>query len=134
MEDLDNISQLASIIPEIRSNLDQYTNWINNFNNLLITNKLGATINSVGTIMIDAPSSMSDEILHNLKNRVRVLDGVIKQREGDIKSLLDQAIELKSKIKNSTTSTTPSITTTNNINNISSLSAKFTEFKNKYPF
>jgi hypothetical protein len=101
---------------------------------LLITNKLGATINSAGTIMIDAPSSMSDEILHNFKNRVRVLDGVIKQREGDIKSLLDQAIELKSKIKNSTTSTTPSVTTINNINNINSLSAKFTEFKNKYPF
>jgi hypothetical protein len=134
MEDLDNITQLASIITEIRSNMDQYTNWINSFNNLLITNKLGATINSAGTIMIDAPSSMSDEILHNFKNRVRVLDGVIKQREGDIKSLLDQAIELKSKIKNSTTSTTPSVTTINNINNINSLSAKFTEFKNKYPF
>jgi hypothetical protein len=80
-------------------------------------------MDSTGSIMLDAPFSMPDETLIDLKNRVRVLDGVIKHREGDIETLLDKVNELKSKIADQ-----------NTLNNINNLSARFDAFKKNYSF
>jgi hypothetical protein len=123
MENMELMTQITTAMVDIQSNLNQYKTWIDSFNLLVTTNNLLVSMDSTGSIMLDAPFSMPDETLIDLKNRVRVLDGVIKHREGDIETLLDKVNELKSKIADQ-----------NTLNNINNLSARFDAFKKNYSF
>jgi len=123
MENMELMTQITTAMVDIQSNLNQYKTWIDSFNLLVTTNNLLVSMDSTGSIMLDAPFSMPDETLIDLKNRVRVLDGVIKHREGDIETLLDKVNELKSKIADQ-----------NTLNNINNLSARFDAFNKNYSF
>src|ERR1700744_585315 len=110
--------QNIDIFCQIPSLLDQYEAFISQFNTFITSNNLGVSMNSTDGIMVDCPGHISDSDLEKFKLRIKVLDGVIKQRESQLSDLFSRLNSLKDdeSLKEGT------------------LTKKFQELKAKYPF
>lgn len=116
------MTELFEIINQIDPLLNQYEMFINQFNDFINSNKLGVSMNSEDGIMVDCPGDIADSKLENFKLKIKVLDGVIKQREVQLNDLLNKGTTLKSSTKDIESF------------KIGSLTTKFQELKAKYPF
>jgi|ERR1700761_5508045 len=116
------MTELLEIINQIDPLLNQYETFINQFNDFVNNNKLGVSMNSEDGIMVDCPGDVTDSKLENFKLKVKVLDGVIKQRELQLSDLLNKGATLENSTKDIESF------------KIGSLTNKFQELKAKYPF
>jgi hypothetical protein len=114
--------ELLEIINQIEPLLGQYEMFINQFNEFISINKLGVSMTSGDGIMVDCPGDVADSILDKYKLKIKVLDGVIKGRELQLKDLLDRGNILENSTKDIESF------------KIGTLTNKFQGLKSKYAF
>ena len=108
---------MFQILTEINSLLPQLSDFVNQFNNLVITSKISVITDSTGNMSIDVPQDMSDSVANNLSTRIGVIDRLITTRGQEINDLFQKGLEIENNIKK------------DNPNYTSQLTEKIAEFK-----
>ena len=108
---------ISQVVSEINNLLPQLTDFINQFNNLINQTGIQVVSDSMGSMSIDVPANMSDAEVHNISQRIGVIDRLINTRGEEINKLLQEGLRLENKLK------------TENPHYVSQLTNKIEEFK-----
>ena len=93
-----DIGDLAAIVLTIGSHLSELTTFINKFDNTVVENGINVITDSSGSLSIDAPSTMSDEVANKVSTRISIIDSLISKRQSDITDLIQKGLALQNKI------------------------------------
>lgn len=93
-----DVADLTGIILTIGSHLSELTTFINKFDNTVVENGINVVTDGSGTLSIDAPSTMSDEIANKVATRISVIDSLISKRQSDTSDLIQKGLALQNKI------------------------------------
>jgi hypothetical protein len=103
MTDLLHISEhlpsLTFISNEIGSLLPQLSNFIDQFNQVVIQYDVNVISDSSGNFTADVPSSMSEELGNKVVKRIGIIDGLIDSHKTTISDLFAKGAALEKEIK-----------------------------------
>ena len=94
-----SIAELTEISLQIDKLLPQLSNFIDQFNNLVLTTNINVITDFSGNMSIDVPVSMSDSEAENISKRINIIDRLIKTRGQEINDLLQKGLVVENKIK-----------------------------------
>ena len=109
-----NISQ---IIIEINGLLPQFSEFINQFNNVINQHSISVITDSTGNMSLDVPKNMSDSDANQIGLRISIIDRLISTKGQEINSLFTQGVVTENKLK------------LENPNYVSQLTDKLEEYK-----
>ena len=109
-------SDLSSIITELNALLPQFSDFIDQFNNVVNQTGINVITDSAGNMSIDVPKNMTDSVANSTSTRIGILDRLISTRGQEISDLIQKGSELENKLK------------FENSNYISQLSDKISEY------
>lgn len=93
-----DVIDLAGIILTIGSHLSELSTFINKFDNTVVENGINVITDGSGSLSIDAPSTMSEEVANKVATRISVIDSLISKRQSDISDLIQKGLALQNKI------------------------------------
>jgi hypothetical protein len=79
--------------------MSQLTLFINQFNELVITNNINVVSDAAGNISIDVPSTMTEDLQNKLARRVGIIDRLITDRSSTLDELFRQGFDIENNIK-----------------------------------
>lgn len=90
----------TEILTKLNELLPQLSEFIGQFNHVVLSNNINVTTDSMGNMSIDVPSSMPDVQADTLSKRVGIIDRLITTRGQEIDGLLQRGLEIEKKIQN----------------------------------
>lgn len=96
---LESTFDLSSIITDINELLPQLSDFINNFNKVVVENDINVITDSAGNMSIDFPAKTSDSDANKLTARVGVIDRLIGTQDQKISDLLKEGLIIEEKLK-----------------------------------
>ena len=114
---LDSNLELTNILSEINTLLPQLSNFLIQFNSVVIETGVNVVSDSGGNMAIDVPSGMSDEEATNVSKRIGVIDRLITTHGNNLNDLFHKGLSIENKLK------------AEDSNYISPLTEKIQEFK-----
>lgn len=111
------IEELTTISLQIDRLLPQLSDFIDQFNNLVLTTNINVITDSSGNMSIDVPGNMSDSEADKISKRINIIDRIIITRGQEINDLLQKGLSVETRIK------------TQNSNYTSQILDKVNEFK-----
>jgi hypothetical protein len=112
-----SISELAELTVKINELLPQFSDFISQFNNLIISNSINVIIDTSGNMTLDVPITMSDIDAQNIGKRIGIIDRLIITRGQEIDQLLQKGLSIEADLKKE------------NLNYTSQILDKVNEFK-----
>jgi hypothetical protein len=79
--------------------MPQLTEFIGQFNNIVVNDSINVITETNGNMSIDVPSSMSDNRAEQLSKRIGIIDRLITTRGQEIDALLQKGFEIENKLK-----------------------------------
>jgi hypothetical protein len=121
-ETLESNMDISQIVTEINVLLPQLSDFINQFNNLVIQTGINVITDSAGNMDIDVPKNMSDSAATKISTRIGIIDRLIITRGQEINDLFQKGLEIEKNIKiekpNYTSELTDKITEFKRLNSI----------------
>lgn len=96
---LESNMDIFQVVTQIDSLLPQFSDFINQFNNLVIQSGINVVTDSVGNISIDVPRGMPDREATQLSTRIGVIDRLITARGQELNDLFEKGMHLESDLK-----------------------------------
>ena len=90
---------LTEVLTQVDSVLPQLAEFITRFNDLIISNDINVITEVDGTLAIDAPATMSDGEISNIRRRIQVLDNLIADRTNRATELLEKGSLIDNQLK-----------------------------------
>jgi NADH-ubiquinone oxidoreductase chain 3 len=90
---------ISEIITQIDTFLPQLANFINQFSSTVSKSGISVITDTIGTMSIDIPQDMSNELGNELSTKIGVIDRLITTRSQDINDLLEKGAVLENKLK-----------------------------------
>jgi len=90
---------ISEIITQIDTLLPQLANFINQFSSTVSKSGISVITDTIGTMSIDVPQHMSNEVADKLSTKIGVIDRLITTRSQDINDLLQKGAALENKLK-----------------------------------
>lgn len=113
---LQNGVDISNIVNEVNNLLPQFTDFINQFNNLVTQTGINVITDSAGNMSIDVPGNMSETEANKLSTRIGIIDRLITNHSTTLSDLFEKGLSLENKLK------------AENSSYVSQLSDQFTEF------
>lgn len=114
---ISSISELAEVTAKINELLPQFSDFISQFHNIIISNSMNVIIEANGNMSLDAPTTMSDADAENIAKRIGIVDRLIITRGMEIDELLQKGLSIEADLKKE------------NVNYTSQILDKVNEFK-----
>jgi len=114
---LQSTMDISEIVTELNTLLPQLANFIGQFNSTVSQSGIIVVTDSMGSMSIDVPHNMSDDVANNIRNRIGIIDRLITTRGQEINDLFQKGMHLENKLK------------AENSNYASQLTDKIEEFK-----
>lgn len=111
------MGELTEISLQIDKLLPQLSDFIDQFNNLVLTTNINVITDTSGNMSIDVPGNMLDSEAEKISKRINILDRLITTRGQEVNDLLQKGLSVESKIR------------TQNSNYTSQILDKVNEFK-----
>ena len=108
---------ITQIITDISALLPQFSDFIGQFNNVLIESGINVITDSSGGMTIEVPKNMPDLTAKNYSTRIGIIDRLITLRGQEIDSLFEQARITENRLR------------MENPNYISQITERYEEFK-----
>lgn len=108
---------LSEIIVEVNRLLPQLSDFITQFNNIIIETGVNVVTDSAGNMSIDVPHDMSDSVANRISTRVGIVDRLITTQGTSINDLFQQGLKIEQGLK------------ANNPNYTSQLTDQIAQFK-----
>lgn len=96
---LQSTFDLSSIIVEVSELLPQFSDFINQFNKVVVDNDLNVITDSAGNMSLDVPAKMSDNEANEITTKVGIIDRLITTHDQKIRDLLDEGLTIEKKLK-----------------------------------
>ena len=93
------IVELSEVVNKINELMPQLTEFIGQFNNIVVNDSINVITETNGNMSIDVPSSMSDDRAEQLSKRIGIIDRLITTRGQEIDVLLQKGLEIENKLK-----------------------------------
>jgi hypothetical protein len=93
------VEQLLEIVSEINALLPQFSGFIDEFNNVLLTNNINVVLDAQHHMALDVPKTMSRPNASYFSLRIGVIDNLILTRCGEIESLIEQGYNIENELK-----------------------------------
>ncbi len=90
---------LTEVLTQIDLVLPQLAEFITRFNDLIVSNDINVITEVDGTLAIDAPATMSDSEISNIRKRIQVLDKLIENRTSRATELLEKGSLIDNQLK-----------------------------------
>lgn len=90
---------LSVILNQVNELLPQLSNFIIQFNNIIIDNSVNVITETNGNMSLDVPMSMPDAKAEQLSKRINIIDRLINNRSDEIKVLLNKGLEIEKNIR-----------------------------------
>ncbi len=90
---------LSEIVGKLNELMPQLTNFIYQFNNVVVENSINVVTDTSGNMSLDVPSSMPDSKAEELSKRISIIDRLITTRGQEIDTLLHKGIQVEAKLK-----------------------------------
>lgn len=91
--------ELTEITMKINELLPQLSNFIDQFNSLVLSTNINVITDTKGNMAIDVPSSMSENEGEKFGKRIGIIDRLITRRDQEVNNLLQKGLEIESKLK-----------------------------------
>lgn len=93
------VIDLGEVVNKVSELMPQFSDFIVQFNNVVMDNSINVITEANGNMSLDVPSSMSDNKAEQLSKRISVLDRLITTRGEEIDTLLHKGLEIEKNIK-----------------------------------
>lgn len=93
------IIELSEVVNKVTELMPQLSEFIIQFNNMIVNDSVNVITESNGDLSIDVPSTMSDSKAEQLSKRIGILDRLITTRGQEIDALLHKGFEIENKLK-----------------------------------
>jgi hypothetical protein len=90
---------IPEIITQIDTLLPQLANFISQFSSTVSKSGISVITDTIGTMSIDVPQHMSNEVADKLSTKIGIIDRLITTRSQDISDLLQKGTVLENKLK-----------------------------------
>jgi hypothetical protein len=114
---LQSSMDISEIVTELNTLLPQLANFIDQFNTTVSQSGISVVTDSMGSMSIDVPQNMPDNVANNISTRIGIIDRLITTRGQEINDLFQKGVHLENKLK------------MENSNYVSQLTDKIEEFK-----
>jgi hypothetical protein len=94
-----SLVEFTEIMAQIELILPQFSEFINQFNNLVQNTNINVITEVDGTLSIDVPSSMPDTEVENISKRISIIDRLITTKDKELTELLEKGSSLDSQLK-----------------------------------
>ena len=108
---------ILQIVTEINSLLPQFSDFINQFHNIVNQSGISVVTDSDGNMSINVPNNMSDSETTNINKRIGIVDRLINTRGQELNDLFKKGLQVEKDIR------------VKNPNYTSQLTEKIAEFK-----
>lgn len=112
-----SIAELTDITLKVSELLPQLSDFITQFNHIILNNSINVITEVSGNMCLDVPDTMSDADADRISKRIGILDRLITTRGQEIDDLLQKGLGIEAKLKK------------DNVNYTSSILDKVNEFK-----
>lgn len=96
---LESNLDLTSILSEVDTLLPQLSNFVVQFNNLVIETGINVVTDSSGNMSIDVPNTMASVDASNVSKKIGIIDRLISNHTSNIDSLLKKGLSIEDKLK-----------------------------------
>nr|YP_009672786.1 hypothetical protein [Zelopaecilomyces penicillatus]QDE53010.1 hypothetical protein [Zelopaecilomyces penicillatus] len=93
------IVELTEITTKLDELLPQFSNFIEQFNHLIISTNVNVISDVNGDLSLDVPASMPDSEAEKISKKVGILDRLIGTRSQEIDKLVQKGLIMESKLK-----------------------------------
>jgi hypothetical protein len=93
------MGDLAEVSLQIDKLLPQLSDFIGQFNNLVLTTNINVITDSSGNMSIDVPTYIGDSEADQISKRVNIIDRIIKTRAHEINGLVEKGLDIETRIK-----------------------------------
>ena len=93
------IEQLAEITSQISQIMPQFSDFIDQFHQIVLSKNINVISDPFGNMSLDVPGDMPDAEGEKLGKKISVIDRLIKTRGVEINDLLQKGFGLETKIK-----------------------------------
>lgn len=90
---------ISEIVTQIDTILPQLANFISQFHSTVSQSGISVITDTIGTMSIDVPQNMSQEVANKLSTRIGIIDRLITAKSDDISDLLQKGAVLENKLK-----------------------------------
>lgn len=90
---------LSEIITKLDQLIPQFSEFIGQFDNIVINNNINVITEVNGYLSVDVPSSMSDIEANRLSERIGILKRLITTCTEEIDTLLHKELDIETKLK-----------------------------------
>lgn len=94
-----SLLELTEIISQIEIILPQFSEFINQFNNLVQSTNINVITEVDGTLSIDVPASMPDNEIENISKRINIIDRLISTKDKELTQLLEKGSSLDGQLR-----------------------------------
>jgi NADH-ubiquinone oxidoreductase chain 5 len=114
---LQSSMDISEIVAEINKLMPQLANFMNQFNTTVSESGVNVVTDSIGSMSIDVPLNMPDDVANKISTKVGIIDRLITTRGQEINDLLQKGMDLENKLR------------MENSNYVSQLADKIEEFR-----
>ena len=93
------IGELTNVIIEVSELLPQFSDFINQFDQYILSKGVNIITDTAGNMTMDFPANVPDNEAGLISRRISVLDGLITQRREDIAMLLEKGQDIESQLR-----------------------------------
>jgi len=93
------MSELMYIVNQLDGILPQIGDFISQFNNIILENKINIITDTASNMFMDIPTNVPEPKAEHLKKKLEVLDRLINTRTDEADKLLKKGSELESTLK-----------------------------------
>jgi hypothetical protein len=96
---LESNLELTNILVEINTLLPQLSNFLTQFNSVVIETGVNVVSDSVGNMAIDVPNAMPDVDANNVSKRLGIIDRLITSHGNNINDLFNKGLTIENKLQ-----------------------------------
>jgi hypothetical protein len=92
------IVELTEITLKVNELLPQLSDFISQFNNIILTNNINVITDAGGNMSLDVPGTMPDTDAERISRRISIIDRLITTRCQEINDLLQKGLAIEAKL------------------------------------
>lgn len=96
---MSSIGDLTELLLKVNELMPQLSDFISQFNNIVVTNNVNVITDAAGNMSLDVPNTMSDADLERISQRIGIIDRLITTRGIEIDELLQKSLKIEAKLK-----------------------------------
>lgn len=91
--------ELTEVTLKINELLPQLSDFIDQFNNIILSNNINVITDTSGNMSLDVPGTMSDTQAEKISKRISIIDRLITTRGQEINDLLQKGLGIEAELK-----------------------------------